>query len=195
MALIRGAHLPLGSRFEGKRLASPASLELQLQCELDLPSRPEVSRGEPRALDDPEGTARRRQHCIAKIRMVEDVEHLRAELQVEPLGYPRVFRHRKIGVREVWSHNRISSERPGTTRAGNDGVDLKARRRRVRAQRNVAERARYRKRRIRRGPARRNRGCSSGRRPVERLTQRGVAEILRRTARSGNALPIPTGWP
>ena len=76
------------------------TLELQLQCELDLPRRPEVSGREPRALDDPERSARRRQDWIAKVRMVEYVEKFRAELQVEPLGYFCVLGHRKSVLRK-----------------------------------------------------------------------------------------------
>src|SRR5215469_18043252 len=136
-----------------------AFLELQFQGELDLSRRPEISGREPRALNDPERCARRRQHRIAKIRMVENVEQFGAELHVEPLGYFRVFGHRKIGVQEVRSDNRISPKGPGMTGAGNDGIDPEARRGRVAAGRNVAEGAGDRKRCIGRRRARRNAGA------------------------------------
>jgi len=67
-------------------------------------------------------------------------------------------------------------------------MDLEARRGRVAAGRNVTEGAGDRKRRIGRRRARRNRRGSSGGRPVERLTKRGVAEILIGTARSGGTV-------
>ena len=118
--------------------------------------------------------------------MVENVEHFGAKLHVEPLGYFGVFGHRKIGVQEARSDNRISPKRAGMTCAGNDGVGLEVRRGRVAAGRNIAEGARDRKRRIGRRSARRNRRGSSGGRPVERLTQYWVAEILIWTARSGS---------
>src|SRR5262249_51469150 len=171
-----------------KLVGNLRNLELQLQCELDLPRRPEVSGREPRALDDPERSARRRQDWIAKVRMVEYVEKFRAELQVEPLGYFCVLGHRKIGVEKVRSDNRVSSERSRMTGAGNDRVGLKARRRRVAADRNIAERAGYRKSRIRRGGARRSRRRTSRGRPVERLTEDGIAEILARASRSCRAV-------
>ena len=110
---------PFGVQAPGNRAVG--FLELQFQRELDLPRRPEVSGREPCALNDPKGSAGRRQHWIAKIRVVENVEHFGAELHVEPLGYLRVFGHRKIGVQEVRSDNRISPKGPGMTGAGNDG--------------------------------------------------------------------------
>ena len=67
-------------------------------------------------------------------------------------------------------------------------MDLEARRGRVAAGRNVTEGAGDRKRRIGRRRARRNRRGSSGGRPVERLAQHWVAEILIGTARPGSTV-------
>jgi hypothetical protein len=41
--------------------------------------------------------------------MIEDVEHLAAELQIEPLRQLRILDDREVCVDKVWSRDRIAA--------------------------------------------------------------------------------------
>src|SRR5690242_19912155 len=77
------------------RAVREVALELQLQRELNLARRTKISRRETRVSNHPEIRAPRheRKIGIAEVRLVEDIEHLGAELQVESLREFRVLHH------------------------------------------------------------------------------------------------------
>ncbi len=74
------------------------SLEQKLQGKLDLSRRAEISCREACRLNCSERSAGCVEHGIAEVRMVEDVEHLRSELQIQLLRDFRVFSYREIGI-------------------------------------------------------------------------------------------------
>src|SRR5256885_3381031 len=104
------------------------NLELQLECKLQLTRRARVCRGESRAGNGREAcrhaksTARKR--CqrddggsvgsqwpwLAKVRMVEHVKRIRAELKVDSLGDLRVLDQGKIDVSKPGAIDYVATE-------------------------------------------------------------------------------------
>ena len=78
-------------------------LKQQLQGELNLPCGAEVTHGEPSAENLAERGAGYCVGRIAEVGMVENVEHLGAELQVEPLRQLGVFQKRKVPIVDAGS--------------------------------------------------------------------------------------------
>ena len=67
------------------------SSELQLQGELNLPRRSKVARREACGSDLSETAIANRQVRVTEIRVIEQVEQLRAELQIDPFRKLRVL--------------------------------------------------------------------------------------------------------
>ena len=98
-------------------------LKQQLQCELNLPRRTEVTRGESHAENLAERGAGYRVAGVAQVGMVENVEQLGTELQVEPFRDFRVLDDGEVGIDEIRTRQRIASGASGMTATGNDGID------------------------------------------------------------------------
>jgi hypothetical protein len=128
---------------------------------LNLPRRTEVAHGEPRVENFAERGAGDRVGGVAKVGMVENIEHLGAELQVEPLRDFRVLDDGEIGVDEVRTRKRIASCASGMATSGDDGIDAVPRRAWSRVVGGGAERARNLIRGIRYIGTGRNRGRSA----------------------------------
>src|SRR5215472_6131746 len=107
--------------------------------------------------------------------MVEDVKHLRAELQIYPLGDVGVLQHGKIGVHEIWPDQGVASERPQMTGPGHDRIIVLSR-----SRRRALKSAGYRQRRVYSRTAREDRRRRTRRHADERFADRVVAEPLRR---------------
>lgn len=97
--------------FSSARFSFWFELELQLQCELNLSGRAEIARGEASRGDLPERCAgwRERESRVSKVRVIEDVKHLRPELQIGSLGEFRVFNHREVGIYEVRTRDGVAA--------------------------------------------------------------------------------------
>src|SRR5262249_26291412 len=89
------AHSPkIASRCTDSAMAGRLRLlELQFERELHLARRTEVAGREARALDHAEGSRCRGENRVAEVRVIEDIEHLRAELEIEAFGDLRVLKN------------------------------------------------------------------------------------------------------
>src|SRR3984885_4011062 len=156
-------------------------LKKQLQGELNLPRRTEVTHGEAGAENFAERGAGDRVGGVVEVGVIEKVEHLGAELQVEPFGDFRVLDDGEVGVDEVRTGKRIASGVSGMATAGDDWVCAAARRGRSAAKcaRNFIGGVRHR-------GAVRNCGCAARRRRSERLAKQSVAVKLCGTPGAGN---------
>src|ERR1700679_1401708 len=145
-------------------------LKKQLQGELNLPRRTEVTHGEAGAENFAERGAGDRVGRVVEVGMVEKVEHLGAELQVEPFGDFRVLDDGEVGVDEVRPGKRIPSGVSGMAASGHDRVTAAARRGRGAAKgaRNLVGRTRCR-------GAVWNCGCAASGRRSERLAQNTIS--------------------
>ena len=109
------------------------NLELQLECELQLARRARVRRWESRG-ENVRETCRNREASswkrrqsddggpisghragLTEIRVIEEIKHIRAELEVDSLGDFGVLDQGKIYVRESWSINCVAAEIPEAT--------------------------------------------------------------------------------
>ena len=76
--------------------------------------------------------------------MIEDIEHLRPELQVEAFGDFRILGDREIGVQEGRSGDGVAPEGPRMAGAGNNRIDVEVFVCWVSTEWSAAKRARYR---------------------------------------------------
>src|SRR6202050_1438181 len=156
-------------------------LKKQLQGELNLPRRTEVTHGEAGAENFAERGAGGRVGRVVEVGMVEKVEHLGAELQVEPFGDFRVLDDGEVGVDEVRTGKGIASGVSGMAASGDDRVSAAARR-----GRGAAKCARNFVGGIGCRGAVWNRRCAAGGRRSGRAAPPRVAIELCRISRAGN---------
>ena len=100
------------------------SLKEQLQGKLNLPRRTEVAGWETRALDHSKRTAGCCENGIAKVRMVENIEHFAPELEIEFLGQFRIFCDREVSIEEARPGDRVSPQSSRMTSSENYRIDL-----------------------------------------------------------------------
>src|SRR5580692_9731909 len=181
------------NNYAGKGRGGPAllcgfefQLKQQLQGKLNLPCGAEVAHGEPRAENFAERGAGYGVDGVAEVGMVENVEHLGAELQVEPLRDFRVLYDGEVGVDEGRARQRIASGASGMATSGDDRIDVVARGSRSRVLGGRAERAGNRIGGIRYIGTVRNCWRFAGERCSERLAEQCVAIELGGPAGAGN---------
>src|SRR5882672_11572919 len=103
-----------GARFRERRLGT-LSLEHQFQSKLHLPCASKVSRRKSRGNDlveIAEGCRRSRQYKVgvAEVRMIEEVEHFRPELQLEELRDLCVLRDGEICGHKAGAGDCVSAQ-------------------------------------------------------------------------------------
>lgn len=109
----------------GATRAGRASLELEFQRHLQLPSRAEVPGWEARAGNPSERGTLDIQIGVPEVGMIEHVEGFGAELHAHALVELRVLDHGQIGVDEVGSGERIATKIAEMASAGNDGISAR----------------------------------------------------------------------
>src|SRR5207249_5177569 len=84
------------------------SLKREPQSKLDLPRRRRrIDDASGRAVSCACGSRKNRRDHVAEIRMIEQIERFRAELQVRAFRKIELLFHREVEVRESWADHRI----------------------------------------------------------------------------------------